>query len=173
MSNERAPRDTWAMDREIVLSRVINAPREQVFQAWTDAAHLQHWFGPAGFTVENIECDIRVGGRWRFVMVAPDGTRFDNRMVFLSIKPPDLLVVDHGSDKDDDLGRFRVTITFDVQGDGKTVITLRQLHPSREQRDATIGFGAVEYGYQTLGKLAEFVEQSSEPSPQSVGEASV
>ena len=57
-----------------------------------------------------------------------------------------------------DPGRFRVTITFDEQSDGKTIITLRQLHPSKSQRDATIGFGAVELGYQTLDKLARHVE---------------
>jgi uncharacterized protein YndB with AHSA1/START domain len=51
-----------------------------------------------------------------------------------------------------------MTITFDEQSDGKTVITLRQLHPTKAQRDATIGFGAVEYGYQTLEKLARHVE---------------
>lgn len=159
MLNESDPRNTWSLDREIVLSRVINAPRVKVFETWTKADHLCQWFGPAGFTIENIECDVRVGGVWRFVMVAPDGTRFDNRMVFLEIVAPDLLVIDHGSDLDDDPSRFRMTITFDEQSDGKTVVTLRQLHPTTEQRKATIGFGAVEYGYQTLDKLAQYVDQ--------------
>jgi uncharacterized protein YndB with AHSA1/START domain len=56
---------------------------------------------------------------------------------------------------DDDPNRFHVTITFDSQGDGKTVVTMRQLHPTKAQRDATVGFGAVELGYTTLDKLAE------------------
>jgi uncharacterized protein YndB with AHSA1/START domain len=159
MPNESDPRNTWSLDREIVLSRVINAPRAKVFEAWKNADHLCQWFGPAGFTIENIECDVRVGGVWRFVMVAPDGTRFDNRMVFLKIVAPELLTMDHGSDLDDDPSRFRMTITLDEQSDGKTVVTLRQLHPTTEQRKATIGFGAVEYGYQTLDKLAQFVDR--------------
>ena len=58
------------------------------------------------------------------------------------------------TDKDDDPGKFRTLITFDEQTDGKTVLTLRQMHPTRAQRDAVIGFGAVEYGGQTLDKLA-------------------
>jgi len=148
------PRTTWAIDREIVLSRVIAAPRERVFQAWTDPSQVAQWFGPEGFQVESLECDIRVGGRWRFIYTGPDGTRWDNRMVFLRLEPPRLIEMEHGSDKDDDPARFHVTITFDAQGDGKTVLTMRQLHPTREQRDAGIGFGAVEFGYQTLGKLA-------------------
>jgi len=145
------------MEREIVLTRVIAAPRARVFQAWTDPAQITQWFGPDGFQVETLECDLRVGGRWRFVYTGPDGTRWDNRMVFLKIEAPARIEIEHGSDKDDDPGRFHVTVIFDEQSDGKTVLTMRQLHPTREQRDAVVGFGAVEYGYQTLGKLARFV----------------
>ncbi|HTY65508.1 MAG TPA: SRPBCC family protein [Alphaproteobacteria bacterium] len=148
----------WALDREIVLSRVINAPRDVVFSAWADPKHLPAWFGPAGFKIETKEIDIRVGGLWRFDMIAPDGRRYSNRMQFRRIEPPSLIEIDHGSDVADDPGRFRMTITFDEQSDGKTVITLRQLHPTKAQRDATIGFGAVEYGYQTLEKLARHAE---------------
>lgn len=161
--NERESDDrtTWALDREIVLSRVIAAPRRLVFKAWTDPQHLPHWFGPAGFTLETQEIDIRVGGRWRFVFTGPDGTRYDNRMVFLKIEAPRLLEMDHGTDVDDDPGRFRVIVTFDEQGDGKTVVTLRQLHPTSAQREAGIRFGAVELGYQTLDKLARHVAAMS------------
>lgn len=148
------PRTTWAMDREIVLTRVIAAPRERVFQAWTDPAQIVQWFGPDGFVVESLECDIRPGGRFRFLYTGPDGTRWDNRMVFLRIEAPALIEMEHGSDKDDDPERFHVVVTFDAQSDGKTVLTMRQLHPTKAQRDAGIAFGAVEYGYQTLGKLA-------------------
>ena len=80
-------------------------------------------------------------------------------MRFRRIEPLHLIEIDHGSDMDDDPARFRTTITFDEQSDGKTVITLRQLHPTKAQRDTGIGFGAVEYGYQTLDKLARHVEQ--------------
>jgi uncharacterized protein YndB with AHSA1/START domain len=156
----------WSLDREIVLSRVFEAPRELVFAAWTKEEHLTKWFGPKGFTTKTHECDLRAGGRWRFDMIAPDGKVFDNRIVFLEIKAPELLVLDHGSDKDDDEHRFRVTITFDEQGDKKafgtmvgTVVTMRQLHPTKEQRDAGIAFGAVEIGYTTLDKLAEHLRR--------------
>ena len=153
-----SPLDLWALDREIVLSRVIAAPRELVFKVWTDPRHLPMWFGPEGFAVETHEIDIRVGGRWRFVFVGPDGTRYDNRVVFLKIEPPRLLEMNHGTDKDDDPNLFRTIVTFDEQSNGKTVVTLRQLHPTKARRDAGIGFGAVEYGYQTLEKLARHVE---------------
>ena len=148
----------WDIEREIVLSRVINAKREYVFAAWTNPSHLPRWFGPAGFAVETKEIDIRVGGVWRFEMIAPAGQRFPSRMQFRRIEPPRLIEFDHGADADGDPARFRTTITFDEQSDGKTVVTLRQLHPTKAQRDDKIGFGAVEYGYQTLHKLAAHVE---------------
>ena len=145
----------WPLDREIVLARVIDAPRESVFDAWTDPEQLVAWFGPRGMTIETHEIDIRVGGLWRFDMVGPNGVRYDNRMIFLRIDRPHLIEVDHGSDKDDDPGKFRMLVTFDEQTDGKTVLTLRQMHPTRARRDAGVGFGAVEFGYQTLDKLAD------------------
>jgi uncharacterized protein YndB with AHSA1/START domain len=148
----------WALDREIVLSRVINAPRELVFSAWADPRHLPQWFSPAGFKVETKSMDISIGGEWRFDMIAPGGKRYTNRMKFRRIERPRLIEFDHGTDKDNDPGIFRTTITFDEQSNGKTVVTLRQLHPTKAQRDAGIGFGAVEYGYQTLDKLARHVE---------------
>jgi uncharacterized protein YndB with AHSA1/START domain len=158
MADGRSGDRTWALEREIVLCRVFDAPRELVFRAWTDRAHFAKWFGPRGFVTTVREADVRVGGLLRFDMTAPDGKVWDNRIEFLEIREPDLLVFDHGSDRDEDPGRFRVTITFDEQSDKKTVMTMRQLHPTKEQRTAGIGFGAVELGYQTLDKLAAHVD---------------
>ena len=153
---------TWAPDREIVLSRVFDAPRDLVFRVWTEREHISKWFGPRGFTTTTHDMDARVGGRWRFEMRAPDGTVFTNRIEYLEIVPPERLVFDHGSDRDDCPKQFRVTITFDEQADKKTVVTMRQLHRTREQRNAGIGFGAVELGYQTLDKLADHLKGMSQ-----------
>jgi len=149
------PRATSEIEREIVLSRVIAAPRARVFEAFTDPSQITRWFGPKDFKTETLEIDIREGGRWRFIYTSPEGVRWENRMVFLRIDAPRLLEVEHGADADDDPGRFHTTITFEEQSDGKCVLTMRQLHPTKAQRDAGVGFGAVEYGYQTLDKLAQ------------------
>ena len=141
---------TWALDREIVLVRVLDATRDAVFGAWTDADAFCQWFGPEGFTCTVGEMDVRPGGRARFEMTSGDGTVFTNRFDYLEVVPGERLVLDHGSDLDDDPACFRVTVTLDEQADGKTVLTLRQLHPTVEQRAATIGFGAVELGLQTM-----------------------
>jgi len=148
---------TWSLDREIVLVRVIDAPRDAVFAAWIDPDAFCQWFGPDGFTCTVHEMDTRPGGRARFEMVSPDGTVFPNRFDYLEVVPSERLVMDHGSDVDDDPARFRVTVTFDEQSDGKTVVTLRQLHPTPEHRAEKIGFGAVELGMQTMNKLARYL----------------
>lgn len=153
MMNTAAP--TWSLDREIVLTRVIEAPRELVFEAWTKPEHAMKWFGPKGFTCTLHEMDVRVGGRWRFDMRGPDGKLYPNRVEYVEIVPNERLVFWHGGDVDDDPDRFYVTVTFDLQHNQKTVVTLRQLHPSKERRDGVLGFGAVELGQQTLDKLAE------------------
>ncbi len=148
---------SWPLDREVVIARVVDADRDTAFRAWTDPAQIVQWFGPDGFRIATQEIDIRAGGRWRFDMVAPDGTRYSNRMEFLRVEAPRLIEVNHGTDADNDPSRFRMLVTFDQQENGKTVVTLRQMHPTADRRATVIGFGAVEYGAQTLDKLAKHV----------------
>ena len=154
--------DTWSLDREIVLVKLLNHPREKVFAAWMDPEALAQWYGPAGLAIESQEADIREGGVWRFDMVGEfEGRlqRFPNLMRFLKIVPNELIVVDYGNADENDPERFHMTITFDEQADGKTVLTMRQLHPSRERRQAVVAFGAVEYGLQTLDGLAAWLDR--------------
>ncbi len=148
---------SWDIEREVVLSRVLDAPRERVFRAWTEAERIGAWFAPRDFACRIRHADIRVGGALRFDFVGANGVVYDNRITFLEITAPSRLVFDHGADRDDAPDVFRVTITLDAQSNGKTVLTLRQLHPTKARRDAVIGFGAVEIGNGTMDKLAEYL----------------
>ena len=148
---------TSPLDREIVLARVVKADRATVRRARTDPDQITKWFGPDGFTCKTHEIDIRTGGVWWFDMIAPDGTCYPSRMDFLRVDPPNVIEALHGKDADDP-DRFRLRVTFDEQGDDKTVVTHRQIHPTPERRKTVIGFGAVELGGQTLSKLAAQVE---------------
>ena len=147
----------WSLDRETVIVRVYAAPRSAVFAAFTDADAMCQWYGPDGFQCIVHEMNCVVGGRSRFDLIAPDGTVFPNRTDYLQVVPDRLLEYQHGSDIDDDPAMFHVTITFDEQADGKTVVTMRQLHSTPERRNEVIGFGAVELGLQTMGKLAAYL----------------
>ena len=83
-----------------------------MFVAWTDADAFCQWFGPDGFTCTVREMDVRPGGRACFDMVSADGTVFTNRFDYLEVVPVERLVLDHGSDTDDDPARFRVTLVL-------------------------------------------------------------
>ena len=74
-------------DREVIISRVLDAPRKLVWEAMTNPKHIVNWWGPSGFTTTIESMDLRVGGEWRYMMVGPDGTRFPNHMVYKEIIP--------------------------------------------------------------------------------------
>ena len=148
---------TVASDRELVISRVFEAPRELVFRAWTDSRHVAEWWGPNGFTITVQEMDVRPGGVWRFVMHAPNGVDYPNRVVFREVTPPERLVYAHGSDDAADESSFEATVTFEDEG-GKTRLTLRQTYATAEQREyAAREFQAVEMGNQSLARFGEFL----------------
>jgi uncharacterized protein YndB with AHSA1/START domain len=145
-------------DRELVLTRVFDAPRELVWKAWTDPQHVIHWWGPNGFTTTLEEMDIRPGGVWKQIMHGPDGTDYPSKSVFLEVLKPERLSYSHvGGKKGAPSADFETTVTFEDLG-GKTKLTLRTLFPSGEARDLNIKtYGAVEGGNQTLARLADYL----------------
>jgi uncharacterized protein YndB with AHSA1/START domain len=149
--------DMATTDREIVLTRTFDAPRDLVFQAWTDPAHIDQWWGPNGYRNETYEMDVRPGGMWRYVMHAPDGTDYDNRSVYHEVVAPERLVYTQGSDVEADPSAFHVTVTFEPLGN-KTRLTIRMRFATAEQRAATVAFGAIELGQQTLARFAEHLQ---------------
>ncbi|MET0397846.1 MAG: SRPBCC family protein [Longimicrobiaceae bacterium] len=144
-------------DRELVLTRDFDAPRELVFRAYTDPEHLPHWWGPDGFRNTVHEIDVRPGGRWRFTMHGPDGTDYGNRIVYREVVRPERLEYAHGEDVDDDPALMQVTVTFDDLG-GRTRVTMRTVLATAAHRQAAEQFGAVELGNQTLRRLEAYLK---------------
>lgn len=147
-------------DREIIVSRVVSAPRELVYQAFTDPQHVGLWWGPDGFTNTTYEMDVRPGGVWRFMMHGPDGKDWPNRIDYLEVVKPARLVYNHGGDDGAEVDpfAFHVTVTFDELGD-RTKVTMRSLFPTKEMRDQVIReFGALEGANQTLNHLEEYLK---------------
>jgi uncharacterized protein YndB with AHSA1/START domain len=144
-------------DREIVATRVFDAPRELVFKAWTDPEHVAQWWGPRGFTTTTQRMEVRPGGVWRFVMHGPDGKDYQNMITFLEIVEPERLVYKHGGAKDVEPVNFQVTVTFEDEG-GSTKLTMRMEFPSASARTYVVEtYGAVEGLNETLDRLGEFV----------------
>jgi uncharacterized protein YndB with AHSA1/START domain len=133
-------------DREIVTTRVFDAPRELVFKAWTHPDHLAKWWGPKGFTNTFQEFDMRPGGVWRFIMHGPDGVDYKNKSVFVEVVKPERIVLQHVSGP-----RFQVTATFTQQA-GKTRLTFHMLFETAAEC-AKVKVYAVEANEQNFDRL--------------------
>lgn len=147
------------MSNEITISRIINAPRERVYAAWTDPDRLAQWWGPQGFTTTTQQIDVRPGGEWRYTMTGPDGEQYPNLIIFDDVAPPERLTYSHGEVKgrDDD---FHTTVRFEDAGQGRTLLTMTSVFRSEEmRRRAVYQYGALQGGYQTIDKLSEFVAE--------------
>lgn len=137
-------------DREITATRVFEAPRELVFDAWTDPKHIAQWWGPKGFTNTIHTMDVRPGGVWDFIMHGPDGVDYKNKVIYREVVRPERLTYDHVSGP-----LFHVTVTFEAQGE-KTQVTMTMLFDSAKLRNqAAEKYGAVEGLNQNLGRLAD------------------
>lgn len=154
----------------IIARRVFDAPRELVFEVWTDPKHLARWWGPNGFTTTTHSFDMRTGGIWRFVMHGPDGRDYQNRITYEEVVRPERLVYRHGGGADVEPVQFVTTVTFEeleggAGGGGKTRITMRMDFPSTAERDRVIReYGAAEGVAQTLARLAAYVANTKDPA---------
>ncbi len=151
-------------EREIVVERVFDAPRELVWEAWTNPRHVAQWWGPQGFTTTIEKMDFRVGGEWKHVMHGPDGTDYPNHSVFREIVPHERIVFVHGGRREGGpaIG-FVSTWTFEALGQ-QTRLTLRLLFDTPAARElAAREFGAIEGGRQTLARLAGYLAQRARP----------
>lgn len=142
-------------DREIIHTRLIDAPRELVWEAWTDPQQLAAWWGPSGFTNEIEAMDVRPGGVLRLVMVGPDGVRYPNEIRYHEVERPARLRWTHASGPGEDPNSFETEVTFEELG-ARTRVTLRAVFQSAAAREFVIrNHNAEEGGRQTLARLDE------------------
>jgi len=113
-------------DRELFISRLINAHRELVWEVWTNPEHIKNWWGPDGFTNTIDKMELWPGGIWEFVMHGPNGVDYKNKSIFKEIIKPERIVFEHVAPD------FLATITFEAQGK-KTLINWHMLFESKEQ----------------------------------------
>ncbi len=154
--------------RELVLTRVFDAPRELVFQAWTEPEHLKSWWGPNGFTLPHCTVDLRPGGAIHFCMRSPDGFEIWSKGIYREIVAPERIVsTTYFSDEQgnkltpghygmpDWPAELLMTVTFEEK-DGKTTMTVRQesatdVLPEAAKKDAQRGWG------ESFDRLAAYV----------------
>lgn len=144
-----------AADRTMLLTRVIRAPVRLVWGAWMNPETLPQWWGPDGFSCRNTRIDLREGGEWVFDMIGPDGTVFPNHHRYTLVRPQSRIEYtlhwgENGPKHADAWATF-------AEAEGVTTVTLGMVFITPEEYETAKGFGAVELGLQTLGKLAHFI----------------
>lgn len=141
---------------ELVVRRLVRAPPTHVFETFADPGALGVWWGPDGFTTTTERFEFRPGGVWDLVMHAPDGTDVPNRLEYEEVSEPERVVYGNRPSAAHP-GGFRNAFTLEER-DGWTLVTMRMVFPTVEERDDPVRHGAVEVSTQTLDRLAAHVE---------------
>ncbi len=144
-------------DREIVITRVVDAPRRLVFDAWTNTRHVPQWLlGPPGWTMPVCEIDLRVGGSWRYVWRKSDGEELAMGGIYREVVPPERVVSTErwGPEWPETVNTLLLT-----ESGGRTTITLTVAYPSKEARDAALQTGMKEGMEQGFARLDELLRR--------------
>lgn len=154
-------------DRELRISRLLNAPRELVWKVFTEPDHIKNWWGPNGFTNTIFTMEVKEGGLWDFIMHGPDGTDYRNRSQYVEVVKPERLVFRHISGPN-----FTATITMQAQGN-KTMLSWHMLFDSKEEFEAVVkAHGADEGLKQNIEKLDVYLQQQT-ARPKAVKEITI
>jgi len=149
---------TTSADRELVITRIIEASREQLFKAWT--TQLDQWWGPHGMTTRVLAMELRPGGLFRTVMRAPDGSEYPTKGVFLEVAANERIVFtdafDVGWEPSTDIF-FTATMTFEALARDKTKFTARALHWTAENREKHEKMGFHQGWGESFDRLAGLV----------------
>lgn len=148
--------------REIIVSRLINFPRELVWEAMTDPQHLPHWWGPDGFTNTVHEISVKPGGVWRYMMHGPDGTDYPNRIVYRELVRPERIEYDHFGEGEWAHHIFHQRITLEAEGHATRVTLCLTFAGQQDYENSKVG-GAIEGGTQTLGRLDDYAATLADP----------
>ncbi len=147
---------TLPSEREIVMERVFDAPRELVFKAYTDPDLIPKWWGPSRYTTTVDKLDVRVGGAWRFVQRDADGNEYAFNGEYREIAPPGRL--SYTFEFEGMPGHVLLeTVTFEEQG-GQTKVTVTSLFASAEDRDGMLQSGMEQGARESQDRLAELLE---------------
>lgn len=153
-NNTTSSIETKVGERGFVVTRIFNAPRDLVFDAWTKPEHLSQWWGPQGFTTSIQEFDLKPGGTWQFIMHGPNGVDYPNKIIFVEIDKPERIVLQHAV-----FPHFQATATFEDL-DGKTKLTYSTIFETVGDFNQVKSFAAPG-AEQTMDRLGEHLTRIS------------
>lgn len=150
---------TMPPNRELIFSRLLNAPRELIFDVWTQPEHIINWWGPNGFTNTIEYMDAQTGGSWKYMMHGPDGRDYPNFIKYTEVIKPEIIRYLHG-ENEGEKEQFEGLITLEEAGNNQTRLTMRLIFNSAEELEYVVReFGAADGGNQTLNKLTNYIYQ--------------
>jgi uncharacterized protein YndB with AHSA1/START domain len=161
--------ETDREQRVLTFERVFDAPRELVFQAFTEPRHLVEWFGPKGWTLPECELDLRPGGEWRYCMRGPNGETSRGKSVYREISPPERLVytdvfTDEAYNESPDMPRMLITVTFLAEGERATRLRMRTEYASVEDLDRVTAMGMLQGMEETFDRLDQHLALATRAS---------
>lgn len=149
--------ETIRKEKELLTTRVFDAPPALVFEAWTNAKHLANWFGPDGFSITTKRFSAEPGGEWEFTMHGPDGRDYPNLIRFTKIDKPTRIEYIQMGDVSSEEDAFFVELDF-TESDGKTKFDMKMTFRDKEFLDHVINeYGALEGQKQTLNRLKNYL----------------
>ena len=158
MNTKNKTTTTRPSDREMLFTRMFNAPRVLVWKAWTNSEQLAHWWGPDGFTLTTHSMEVKENSTWRFTMHGPDGRDYENKIIYIEVKEPERLVYRHSGDKGVEPVRFQVTVNFTENNDTTELSMHMQFATPEDLKRVIENYGADKGAVQTIGRLVEFIE---------------
>jgi uncharacterized protein YndB with AHSA1/START domain len=142
-------------ERELVFSRTINAPVDLVWEVWTKAEHIQHWWGPDGFTNSILRMEMRTGGEWDFIMHSPEGISYTHQAIFRKVVKNKLIIYEQLTDP-----KYLATVKFENRG-GKTDFYWQLLFESHEYLVEVVKTFKVDPGLaQTAERMINYLSTS-------------
>jgi len=145
-------------EREVIFTRLLDAPRELVWRMWSDIQHLSAWYGPTGFTMTTHTFAFAPGGEWRLIMHGPNGVDYPNRIVFREIDPPARIVYENRWDLPDAPLDFVVEVTLSDDGTDMTSLSIHMTFADETAfQTAVERYGVLDGGTQTLDRIAEYL----------------
>jgi uncharacterized protein YndB with AHSA1/START domain len=151
-------------DRELLITHIINAPREHVWEAWTDVKKLAFWWGANGYSTTVETMDLKPGGLWKLVMRSPEGHDYSNKSIFVEVVENERIVYSNaGGKRGGPPIHFEATWTFKKAGEKTEIIVHLQFASGRERDMAAKQYRLRESMTETLGRLGDYLEKETTP----------
>jgi uncharacterized protein YndB with AHSA1/START domain len=150
--------NTFQQEGNIIIhTRILDAPRDLVWEVWTNPEHIKEWWGPNGFSLTTKSMHVAAGQVWDFVMHGM-GQDWDNKIEYIEVQKPSLLTYKHSGAENEDYN-FTVSVSFE-EVDGKTLLTMKSIFKSKEIIDElNRQVNAIEGGKQTLNRMENYIKR--------------